>query len=375
MPGCGTSRFSRRPASRKITVTRLRAQNTTLKTACRYLLRFACKKFPNFIPGAEFAPTSTPRRGRERLSRGRNRKTGVSSTGPPIREVVRAKTAELFDRKGGNFDRPRTATPPRTTTWRVPISRRGPDFAPPCTRRRHPEGPGRPAVRETRVRTPTLPSFGSVGRATAEIRSDTFGKNADFRAKPSREPTLRPRRPRTDVLAAAAATPIESRASRLPGFARSRLGNAPFRNRATAKVVLDAFFRAASRFLFSCGRTTPPTTSSVLTFSIGRNTALSEKNTPPRGRSGFEARHRHFPCFERRGVGENHGDALPRAESESRNRVSISAPVRPQKIPKVRFRRPTLRRPLPHVAAPTASREVAIERRASRLRGRRVARS
>ena len=171
------------------------------------------------------------------------------------------------------------------------------DFAAPWTRRRDPEGPGRPADRETRVRTPASPSFGSAGRATAEIRSDTFGKIADFRAKPSREPTLRPRRPRTDVLAAAAATPIESRASRLPGFARSRLGNAPFRNRATAKVVLDAFFRAASRFLFSRGRTTPPTTSSALTFSIGRKTALSEKNTPPRGRSGFEARHRHFPCF------------------------------------------------------------------------------
>ena len=341
MPGCGTSRFSRRPASRKITVTRLRAQNTTLKTACRYLLRFACKKFPNFIPGAEFAPTSTPRRGRERLSRGRNRKTGVSSTGPPIREVVRAKTAELFDRKGGNFDRPRTATPPRTTTWRVPISRRGPDFAPPCTRRRHPEGPGRPAVRETRVRTPTLPSFGSVGRATAEIRSDTFGKNADFRAKPSREPTLRPRRPRTDVLAAAAATPIESRASRLRGFARSRSGKAPFRNRATAKVVLGAFFRAPPRFLFSCGRTTPPTVSGALTFSIRRKTARSRKNPRVRRRSGFEARTRRRACFPRPSARKNRGDAPSRPEFEAANRVSISLPVLPQKIPKLDDPHPT----------------------------------
>ena len=218
------------------------------------------------------------------------------------------------------------------------------DFAAPWTRRRDPEGPGRPADRETRVRTPASPSFGSAGRATAEIRSDTFGKIAAShlaRAEPSREPTLRPRGPRTDVFAAAAVAPIESRASRLRGFARSRSGKAPFRNRATAKVVLGAFFRAPPRFLFSCGRTTPPTVSGALTFSIRRKTARSRKNPRVRRRSGFEARTRRRACFPRPSARKNRGDAPSRPEFEAANRVSISLPVLPQKIPKLDDPHPT----------------------------------
>ena len=112
-----------------------------------------------------------------------------------------------------------------------------------------------------------------------------------------------------------------------------------------------------------------------MTFSTRGDEARLPKNPRARGRPRFDARTRHRAFFPTTGVAKNRGNAPSRAEYDPENRVSISVSVRPQEIPKVRFRRPTLRRPLPHVAAPSGSREVGIGSRASRLRGRRVARS
>ena len=94
-------------------------------------------------------------------------------------------------------------------------------------------------------------------------------------------------------------------------------------------------FIKLARFLFFYGRTTRPATSRVMTIRTrGIETSL-QKNPRARGRPRFDARTRHFACFQTTGVAKIHANAPLRVEYDPENREALCLFVLPQFIPKV----------------------------------------